>query len=154
MTCKNYRSTVIVPSGEAAAIAVQGTVSLSHDERHVRRKLLHFHNGDSIMLDLKQAVMLADGDVLAAESGEYFRVRAAVEPLYEAKGRNTLHLLELVWHLGNRHLAVEIFPDRVTLLRDHVIADMLKGLGAAVREVEAPFQPLHGAYHDHSHKHH
>lgn len=105
------------------------------------------------MLDLKQAVRLADGDVLAAQSGEHFRVRAAIEPLYQVKGKNTLHLLELAWHLGNRHLAVEIFPDRITLLRDPVIAAMLKGLAAAVEEIEAPFQPLRGAYHGHSHEH-
>lgn len=51
MACKTYRSTLILPAAEAAAIAVQDTLLLTHDERHVRRKLLHFENGDMIMLD-------------------------------------------------------------------------------------------------------
>jgi len=154
MIYKTYRSTGVIPAAQAAGLDVQDTICLPHDARYLRRKMLHFDNGDMIMLDFKQTVQLAEGDVLAADSGEHFGVRAAIEPLYEVKARDALHLLELAWHLGNRHLAVQVFCDRITLLRDHVIADMLRGLGATVREIEAPFQPLHGAYHDHSHSHH
>lgn len=154
MIYKTYRSTHIIPAAKAGSMEIQGTISLPHDGRHIRRKLLHFENGDMIMLDLRQTVQLAEGDVLAADSGQHFRVKAANELLYEAKGKDALHLLALAWHLGNRHLAVEIFPDRIMLLRDHVIGAMLEGLGATVREIEAPFQPLHGAYHDHAHARH
>jgi len=154
MTYKTYRSTNIIPAEEAENITIHDKITLAHDVRHIRRKLLHLENGDMLMLDLPQTVMLKEGDLLMAESGEHFRVVAAVEPLYEARGKNALHLLELAWHLGNRHLAVEIFPDRITLLRDHVIRTMLEGLEAVVQDIEAPFQPLHGAYHGHSHGHH
>jgi len=153
MIYKTYRSSGIVPAEKAGSIEVQGAISLTHGDRHIRRKLLHFENGDMVMLDLKQAVQLADGDLLAADSGEHFPVHAAIEPLYEARGRDALHLLELAWHLGSRHLAVEIFYVRVLLLRDPVIRTMLEGLGATVQEIEAPFQPLRGAYHNYSHEH-
>ncbi|RCL00074.1 MAG: urease accessory protein [Candidatus Tokpelaia sp. JSC189] len=150
MIYKTYRSTNIIPAGNSGKIEVQGTILLPHRERHIRRKLLYFENGDMIMLDLQHAVQLSEGDILTTESGQYFQIEAARELLYEVKGKDALHLLELAWHLGNRHLAVEVFPDRLMLLRDDVIGAMLKTLGATVREIKASFQPLHGAYHDHS----
>ncbi|RCL01120.1 MAG: urease accessory protein [Candidatus Tokpelaia sp. JSC188] len=149
MIQKTYRSTNIIPAAKIGRVEVQRTISLSHDERHIRRKLLYFENGDTIMLDLQKAVQLTEGDILATDSGEHFRVSAALERLYEIKGKDTLHLLELAWHLGNRHLAVEIFPDRILLLYDHIIGNMLETLGATLQEIKAPFQPLHGAYHEH-----
>ncbi|UXM95802.1 urease accessory protein UreE [Bartonella sp. HY329] len=150
MAYKTYRSTKIAQQGDVDSLNISGELNLDHEERHLRRKLLHFDNGDMIMVDLKESVQLHDGSLLQAESGEFFRICAKSEPLYEARAKNPLHLLQLAWHLGNRHLSVEIFKDRITLLRDHVIRAMLEGLGATVREIEAPFQPLHGAYHEHS----
>lgn len=154
MSYKTYRSTKIISASDAHAFASQGMLVLKHDERHLRRKLLHFENGDMLMLDVKQTVQLADGDLLETITGEYFTIKAAIEPLYEVRAKSSLHLLELAWHLGNRHLNVQIFPDYITLLRDKIIAQMLIGLGASIAEIEAPFQPLHGAYHDHSSAHH
>ncbi|RCL00483.1 MAG: urease accessory protein [Candidatus Tokpelaia sp. JSC085] len=148
---KTYHSTAVVPKGKAGHIEINGILSLSHYDRYVRRKLLHFDNGNMIMLDLNQPTQLTDGDLLATENGKHFRISAAIEQLSEVKGKNASHLLELVWHLGNRHLAIEIFPDCVTVLRNHVSCTMLKGLGASVRDIDSPFQPLHGAYHDLSH---
>jgi urease accessory protein len=75
------------------------------------------------------------------------RIKAAPEPLYEIRPRDPLHLIELAWHLGNRHLPAEIRADRILILRDPVIKAMLEGLGAAIAEVDAPFQPMRGAYH-------
>ncbi len=135
------------------------SITLAHDARHLRRKLLHLENDDVVMLDLKEAVMLADGDLLALEGGGYIRIVAAPEALYEIRPRDPLHLVELAWHLGNRHLPAQIETGRILISRDPVIRAMLEGLGATVTEISEPFHPLRGAYHaagghDHGHHHH
>lgn len=140
------------PAGEITDPPVD-TVTLAHDLRHLRRKLLHLSNGDMVMLDLKDAVLFHDGDRLVLENGDTVEVKAAPEKLFEIKARNTLHLIELAWHLGNRHLSAQIEEDRILILRDHVIRSMLEGLGASVSDVEEPFQPARGAYHSHGHSH-
>jgi urease accessory protein len=129
-------------------------IALPHDLRHLRRKVLHLSNGEMIMLDLKEPVLLADGDRLILEDGSNVAIAAAAEKLFEITARDRLHLTELAWHLGNRHLSAQIEDERILILRDHVIRKMLEGLGAVVKEVEAPFQPVRGAYHAHgSHSH-
>lgn len=141
------------PAGEISDPPVD-TVTLAHDLRHLRRKLLHLSNGDMVMLDLKEAVLFHDGDRLVLDNGDTVEVKAAAEKLFEVKARDTLHLIELAWHLGNRHLSAQIEEGRILILRDHVIRSMLEGLGASVSDVEEPFQPARGAYHSHgSHGH-
>lgn len=149
------RATSIMPAGSMAA-QPEGTVVLAHDERHLRRKLLHLDDGAMVMLDLKEPVSLANGDRLMLEDGTSIEVKAAEERLFDIRPRDTVHLLELAWHLGNRHLAAQIELERILIQRDHVIRDMLIGLGATVTEVIEPFQPVRGAYHaqaGHSHGH-
>lgn len=129
-------------------------IALPHDLRHLRRKVLHLSNGDMVMLDLKEPVLFADGDRLMLEDGSNVQITAASEKLFEIRARDTLHLIELAWHLGNRHLSAQIEEGRILILRDHVIRQMLQGLGATVMDVEEPFQPARGAYHAHgSHGH-
>jgi urease accessory protein len=144
------------PAGEISDPPID-TVSLPHDLRHLRRKLLHLSNGDMVMLDLKEAVLFHHGDRLVLDNGDTVEVQAAPEKLFEVKARDTLHLIELAWHLGNRHLSAQIEEGRILILRDHVIRSMLQGLGASVSDVEEPFQPARGAYHSHgshgSHSH-
>jgi urease accessory protein len=143
------------PAGEITDPPVD-IVTLPHDLRHLRRKLLHLSNGDMVMLDLKEAVLFHHGDRLVLDSGDTIEVQAAPEKLFEVKARDTLHLIELAWHLGNRHLSAQIEEDRIVILRDHVIRSMLQGLGATVYDIEEPFQPARGAYHahgGHSHGH-
>ena len=131
------------------------TISLPHDLRHLRRKVLHLSNGEMVMLDLKEPVLFADGDRLILEDGSNVAIAAAPEKLFEITPRDRLHLIELAWHLGNRHLSAQIEEGRILILRDHVIRQMLEGLGATVAEVEEPFQPVRGAYHAHGgHDHH
>lgn len=142
------RVTAILPAGTPSETPV-GVVVLAHDQRHLRRKLLHLENGDMVMLDLKEAVLLAQGDRLALDNGDCVEIVAAAEKLFEIRARDAVHLIELAWHLGNRHLAAQIEDGRLLILRDHVIRSMLEGLGASVVEVEAPFQPVRGAYHAH-----
>jgi urease accessory protein len=71
----------------------------------------------------------------------------------EVRGRDGLHLMQLCWHVGNRHLEAQIEKDRILLRQDHVISAMLEGLGASVRQVKETFTPEHGAYHGHGHSH-
>ncbi|MGH6809927.1 MAG: urease accessory protein UreE [Ensifer adhaerens] len=153
-----YRSTEVLSPGPKDKAPLH-SITLAHDARHLRRKLLHLENDDVVMLDLKEAVMLADGDFLVLEGGGYIRIVAAPEALYEIRPRDPLHLVELAWHLGNRHLPAQIETNRILISRDPVIRAMLEGLGATVVDVSEPFQPLRGAYHaagghDHGHHHH
>ncbi len=131
------------------------TIALPHDLRHLRRKVLHLSSGEMVMLDLKEAVLFGEGDRLILEDGSNVAIAAAPEKLFEIKPRDPLHLIELAWHLGNRHLSAQIEEGRILILRDHVIRQMLEGLGATVAEVEEAFHPVRGAYHAHGiHDHH
>jgi len=149
-----YRSTQILPQGTAIDQAPIDVVILPHDQRHIRRKLLHMQHDDVVMVDLREPVQLSHGDLLWTESGETIEVVAAEELLYAVTPKGPLHLVELAWHLGNRHLPAQIEKERILILRDHVIRDMLVGLGATVEEVSEPFHPLRGAYHGSGHGHH
>ncbi|ANL48091.1 urease accessory protein UreE [Rhizobium phaseoli] len=149
------RVTSYLPAGTPSSHPT-AQVKLPHDLRHLRRKLLHLENGEMVMLDLKDPVLFANGDLLVREDGELIEILAADEKLFEIRGRDRTHLVELAWHLGNRHLAAQIEEDRIVILRDHVIRNMLQGLGATVLEINEPFQPARGAYHSHgghSHDH-
>jgi urease accessory protein len=153
-----FRSTRIAKPAHIGATPLD-VVVLNHDQRHLRRKLLHMANDDVVMLDLKQPVVLEHGDLLVLEDDAgYIEIVAADEPLLEIRARDRIHQIELAWHLGNRHLAAQIEDDRILIERDHVMKAMLEGLGATVTEVTEPFSPVHGAYHSHAdhgdHGHH
>ncbi|MFO1167383.1 MAG: urease accessory protein UreE [Rhodoblastus sp.] len=138
------------------------TVVLDFDDRHRRRIAMKGIRGLDFTLDLPEAVMLRSGDALALEDGRLVEVLSAPEPLLEIAARDQKHLVRVAWHLGNRHLPTQILGSKLRIRRDHVIADMARGLGADVREIEAPFDPEGGAYaqhvathgHDHGHHHH
>jgi urease accessory protein len=151
-----FRSTKVAKPGAHISATPVDVVVLTHDERHLRRKLLHMAHDDVVMLDLREPVVLEHGDLLVLEGDAgYVEIIAAEEPLLEIKARDRLHQIELAWHLGNRHLAAQFEEGRILIERDHVIKAMLEGLGAAVTEVTEPFSPLHGAYHSHGgHDHH
>lgn len=125
-----------------------GTLSLDSGDRHLRRRRMTTDQGVEILVDLPEAILLADGDALLLDDGRAVKIIAAEEELFRiTPGRVPLH--HLAWHLGNRHLAAQIEEDRIFIRRDHVIRSMLEGLGATVEEVKASFQPVHGAYHHH-----
>jgi urease accessory protein len=113
--------------------------------------------GLEFLLDLETAVALRGGDALVLEDGRLIEVVAAPEPLVEIKGADPHHLIRVAWHLGNRHLPTQIMPKGLRIRRDHVIKAMVKGLGARIVEIEAPFDPEGGAYagtaHAHAHEH-
>lgn len=126
---------------------------LAHDERHLRRRVLILSQGGRVLVDLPEPTALDHGDRLLLEDGRAVEIRAAEEEVYSIKARSQLHLAELCWHIGNRHLAAQIEPERIVILRDHVIRDMLQGLGAEVSETVEQFRPVRGAYAGHSHGH-
>ncbi len=131
-------------------------VVLAHDERHLRRKVLRLEHGDEVMVDFEQAIALDHGDALVLEDGKLVEIVADEESLLEILPRNAVHLAELCWHIGNRHLAAQIEQSRVLVQNDHVIKAMLEGLGAHAHVVCEPFHPIRGAYappsaHGHGH---
>jgi urease accessory protein len=150
--------------------AAADTVVLDFDDRHRRRMAMTGTRGLEFLLDLESAIALRGGDALVLDDGRLVEVVAAPESLAEIRGSDPQHLVRLAWHLGNRHLPTQIMPKGLRIRRDHVIEAMLKGLGARVIEIEAPFDPEGGAYagghghaaesdthghaaHDHSHGH-
>src|SRR3954464_10499432 len=157
--------------------AAADTVVLDFDDRHRRRMAMTGTRGLEFLLDLENAIALRGGDALVLEDGRLIEVVAAAEPLLEIRCNDPLHLVRVAWHLGNRHLPTQIMPKGLRIRRDHVIEAMVKGLGARVIEIEAPFDPEGGAYahasdsaphahtghdhaahghghHDHDHDHH
>src|SRR5882672_6302166 len=142
-------------------VAPADTVVLDFDDRHRRRMAMIGTRGLEFLLDLENAVALRGGDALVLDDGRLIEVVAAPEPLIEIRGADPHHLVRLAWHLGNRHLPTQIMPKGLRIRRDRVIEAMVKGLGARVIEIEAPFDPEGGAYvggghaaHDHGHHDH
>jgi urease accessory protein len=129
------------------------TVVLDFDDRHRRRMAMTGTRGLQFLLDLENAVALRGGDALVLDDGRLVEVVAAPEPLLEIRGSDPQHLVRLGWHLGNRHLPTQIMAKALRIRRDHVIEAMVKGLGARVVEIEAPFDPEGGAYAASGHGH-
>ncbi|WP_018700147.1 urease accessory protein UreE [Amorphus coralli] len=145
------RAATVLPAGSYTEAA--DSVTLDHDGRHRRRIALTGTGGLAFLLDLPEAVALRHGDGLLLEDGRIVRVEAVPEPLLEVTANDPHHLLRLAWHLGNRHLPAMIDAERILIRRDHVIADMVRGLGGRVTEIDAPFDPEGGAYGGHGHAH-
>ena len=125
-------------------------VSLDYEGRFLRRKRLRAEGGTDFLIDLSEVTSLDDGDAFALDDGRLVEVAAADEPLLEVRG----DLPRLAWHIGNRHTPCEIRADWLIIRRDHVLADMLRRLGADLAETDGPFRPEGGAYgHGRTHGH-
>jgi urease accessory protein len=133
--------------------AAADTVVLGFDDRHRRRMAMTGTRGLEFLLDLENAVALRGGDALVLEDGRLIEVVAAPEPLAEIRCNDPQHLVRVAWHLGNRHLPTQITLKGLRIRRDHVIEAMVKGLGARIVEIEAPFDPEGGAYAGGGHAH-
>jgi len=130
------------------------TCTLDYDARFLRRKRLVSDGGTAFLVDLTQTTSLDEGDAFLLSDRRHVRVCAAPEPLYAITG----NLVQLAWHIGNRHTPCQIEPDRLLIQRDKVIGHMLEHLGATLAEVTEPFTPEGGAYghgrtHAHEHVH-
>ena len=151
------RAIEAVPAGAWPRRRRVGVVTLGWDDRHRRRLRLAADAGDEFLLDLPAARVLRDGDGLILDDGGVVEVRAADEAVCDVAAESPAALARLAWHLGNRHLPVEIRADALRIRDDHVIVAMLVGLGARVTPRRAPFTPEAGAYagpHDPSDAHH
>jgi urease accessory protein len=146
------RATAIVPAGNWSGEPAD-VIRLDYDRRRRRRLALVGSGGLAFLLDLPKAPQLGEGDGLKLEDGRIVAVEAASEPLLEIACADARALARVAWHLGNRHLACEIDAGRLYIRADHVIAAMARGLGAAVRERERPFNPEGGAYAAAGHAH-
>lgn len=133
-------------------------VTLNYDSRHRRRIRMTTNDGETVLLDLPKALAMAHGDGLQREDGRWIEVCAADEPLMEVRCADPLLMLRIAWHVGNRHLPTDIAGSgdgtlRLRLRPDHVIEEMIAGLGGTVVHVSVPFQPEGGAYGGHGHQH-
>ena len=128
---------------EEAAI---DAVTLAYLDRHRRRIRLVADSGETFLLDLPRACHLGEGDGLELADGGYIRVAARPEAVLEIAAEDHAGLLRLAWHLGNRHLPMQVAGERLRIRADHVIADMVAGLGGRITRLEAPFDPEIGAY--------
>lgn len=144
---------LIHPAGTWSGTA-DDTVSIDFDRRHRRRHVLTTATGAELLIDLPQAVRLRDGDGLELADGRMVRIVAAAEPLLEIHAHGSAELVRIAWHLGNRHLPVQLLGDRLRIRADHVIEQMVHGLGGHAHAINAPFDPEAGAYaggHAHAH---
>jgi urease accessory protein len=136
------------------------SVTLPLHQRIKSRLRVTLDDGRDAGLFLERGTTLKDGELLAGEDGITVRVVAADETLSIVRSDDPLLLARACYHLGNRHMAIQIVPGELRYSHDHVLDDMLRGLGLTVSVEQAPFEPESGAYggsadgHSHGHHHH
>jgi urease accessory protein len=143
------RASQIKRAGEWDVKVAADRVVLDAGDRHRRRIVLRGEKGTEIMLDFEKPVALRDGDGLVLDDGAVVLVAGQPEPLIEICAHSALDTVRLAWHLGNRHTDVQIAGDKILIRRDHVLEEMLRGLGAHLTPREASFDPETGAPHEH-----
>jgi urease accessory protein len=140
------RASAIRHAGQWNDAAAIDRVVLDASERHRRRVVLTGERGTEMLLDLPHATALRDGDGLLLDDGSIVAVAGKPEPLCEIAAANEAERMLIAWHVGNRHIEVQIVGDKLRIRRDHVLEAMLIGLGARLTPIEAPFDPEPGAY--------
>ena len=136
--------------------APDAQVTLAWERRTRSRQRVVPDTGGAALLVLPRGTVLRDGDILGGAHGLSLAVRAAAETVSTAQAQDGAGLLRAAYHLGNRHVAVQIGTGWLRYLHDHVLDDMLRGLGLEVAVQQAPFEPEAGAYapaHGHGHSH-
>ena len=156
------RATRVLSASERRDGAVLDTLILPYAQRQAHKGFLFGVKGTCIELDLAEPVRLRTDDALVLDDDALVEVVAEPEPLIEARAADLAALARLAWHLGDRHVPVQVFERKLRLKRDPAIEELLASLGAKVVAIEAPFEPEGGAYaaaadhhqHDHDHHHH
>ena len=128
-------------------------VVLDAGDRVRRRIVLTTDKGMKLLLDFREPMMLRDGDGLVLDDGSIVVVAGEAEALIEVNAKTPLDLLRLAWHIGNRHTDAQFTGKALRIRRDHVLEQMVKGLGAVTNEIDAPFDPEPAAPHGHYHEH-
>lgn len=126
-------------------------LELPFDLRNKSRLRTTLGNGEEIGLFLERGTVLRGGDQLVCDDGRVVEVIAAAESVSTVRSSEPLHLLRAAYHLGNRHVALQIGAGWLRYQHDYVLDDMVRGLGLSVEVEEAPFEPEAGAYGGHSH---
>mgnify|MGYP000011444016 FL=1 len=132
---------------------IKDIISLTYDQRFIRRKKVKSDNGIEFLVNLPETKSLNPGQAFELDNLDLIKVLAKVEDLLEIKGNN---LMQLIWHIGNRHIPCQIEKDRVLIQFDKVIGDMILRLGGKINQVKESFNPEGGAYgmgRTHGHKH-
>ncbi len=153
------RATSVIQASHRHDRPVADTVILGHEQRSAQKITVTGAKGTVVEIDLHMPVRLRTDDLLLLDDGALVEVVAAPEPLIEARAADLPGLSRLAWHLGDRHIPVQILPNRVRALRSEATETLLKSLGAKIAMIDAPFEPEGGAYalsqaHDHGHHGH
>src|SRR6516164_1951063 len=146
------RVTEIKPATTWNPQAAQDFIVLDAQDRHRRRVVFVGEHGATYLLDLPRPAQLRDGDGLLLEDGSLVRVTGKAEDLVEITA-SAHDIQRIAWHLGNRHTEVQVMESGLRIRRAHVLEEMLRGLGASLIYVVAPFDPETGAYDHHGHDH-
>jgi urease accessory protein len=129
-------------------------VMLNADDRVRRRIVITTERGLKLLLDFARPMMLRDGDGLVLEDGSIVEVAGQTEALVEITAKAPLDFVRLAWHIGNRHTDIQFTGTCFRIRRDHVLEEMVKGLGAIVTPMDAAFNPepaMPQAHRDHRH---
>ncbi|WP_049067686.1 urease accessory protein UreE [Acinetobacter baumannii] len=129
------------------------TVELTFDTRQKSRFRAVLVSGVDIGADLPRTGILRSGSYIATQEGDVLRVDAKPERLMKVTAQTEFDLLKAAYHLGNRHVPLMLTPTALYFEPDHVLAEMVEGLGLTVTETDHPFEPESGAYAQHSHDH-
>src|SRR5436305_15122762 len=136
----------IVRVVEASHRAPLDSVILKSDQRRIQTGHLTGVNGTAIGAMLPEPVLLRNGDALELDDGSLVDVVIEPEPLAEIRGNDLTHLARLAWHLGDRHVPVQVLSNRLRMRRDPALEGLLQNLGARLTTIEAPFDSEGGAY--------
>lgn len=124
-------------------------LDMNFDERQKARSRVVASNGEMVGVHIERGTSLKDGDCLKSKDGEVFAIRAGKEPLSIVRCESPVDLARAAYHLGNRHVRLQVAENMVLYQIDHVLDDMLRHFGLVVEHAEAPFEPEPGAYHRH-----
>jgi urease accessory protein len=157
------RTTSVIAAAHRHDRPVVDTVILNYAQRNAQKMTVTGLKGSTIDIDLHKPVRLRTDDLLVLDDGSLVEVVAAPETLIEARAVDITVLARLAWHLGDRHVLVQMLPNRIRARCEGGIESLLASLGAKVTVIDAPFEPEGGAYsqqndqsydhHDHDHRH-
>jgi len=136
-------------SGKFSPLQIQDQIELRFDQRQKARQRARLMSGREVGIQLPRGTVLRGGDCLQGSSGEIVRVVAAPEPVSIAITKDSLLLARAAYHLGNRHVQLEVRRGTLRYLRDHVLDHMIESLGLRVAYAQEPFEPEAGAYAEH-----
>lgn len=143
---------------DAEAPATTQQLSLPFERRQIARQRVALESGIEAGLKLPRGTVLREGDILRSKDNQYAQVHAAAELVSTIHCTNAQQLAKAAYHLGNRHVWVQVGSDWLRYLHDHVLDEMIAGLGMEVTTEQASFEPEAGAYasdtaHGHAHEH-